>query len=112
MLKDISEVFSRRKNIDGKMNSVVVPDGELDPDNVRKALSLPPLAAKKQQSFLFPEDLLSFVRAVLTETVLKQLTKLLKNSEAVQLQVISDAMLLVHILPTILLKLFSVWGQV
>ncbi len=33
------------KNIDGKMNKIVVPDGELDPDNVRKALSLPPRKA-------------------------------------------------------------------
>ncbi len=42
------------KNIDGKMNSVVVPYGELDPDNVRKALSLPPLASQKPVSIPLP----------------------------------------------------------
>ena len=42
------------KNIDGKMNSVVVPDGELDPDNVRKALALSPLDAKKSTELPLP----------------------------------------------------------
>ena len=41
-------------NIDGKMNSVVTPAGELDPDNVRKALALPPRAARKAADISLP----------------------------------------------------------
>ena len=52
--RHIRGILPGGKAVDGKMNNVVVPDGELDPDNVRKALSLPPLEAQKPVSFHLP----------------------------------------------------------
>ncbi|MDX9801476.1 MAG: thiamine pyrophosphate-dependent enzyme [Spirochaetia bacterium] len=39
-------ILPHDKIINGKMDSTVVPAGELDPDNVRKSLGLPPLPAQ------------------------------------------------------------------
>ena len=47
-------ILQSEKFIDGKLNNIVPPDGELDPDNVRKALGLAPRDSQKPADFKLP----------------------------------------------------------